>query len=107
MKKVVLLICSIFLLCGCNNVKDNKKLDDDVIIVDVRTFEEYSEGHIKGAINIPYDTIDENVELSKDSKIKVYFKSGKRSKIAYDTLKKLGYDVEDLGAYANIDLPKE
>lgn len=38
--------------------------------------------------------------------ILVYCRSGNRSKLAYDELKKLGYDVYDLGAMDNVDLPK-
>ncbi|MBR2828691.1 MAG: rhodanese-like domain-containing protein [Bacilli bacterium] len=83
-----------------------KKIEDDVVIVDVREKEEYLEGHIVDSINIPYDTIDKNVHLDKNKKIKVYCKSGKRSHIAYQILKELGYDVEDLGAYDNINMNK-
>ena len=48
---------------------------------------------MKGAINIPYDEIDENVELSKEKTILVYCRSGKRSSIAYEQLTSLGYEV--------------
>ena len=75
--------------------------------MDVRTSEEYKEGHVKGAINIPYDEINENVELDKEKTILVYCKSGRRSKVAYDQLTSLGYEVYDLGAYDNITLDKE
>ena len=79
----------------------------DYIVVDVRTPEEYKEGHVKGAINIPYDTIDKNVKLDKSKKIMVYCKSGTRSAIAYKTLTELGYDVYDLGAYEKLNFEKE
>ena len=79
----------------------------DYVIVDVRTEEEYNTGHITGAINIPYDQIDENVDLDKEKLIFVYCVSGGRSSVAEETLTSLGYDVYNLGAYENIDLPKE
>lgn len=118
MKRILLLGVCIILLSSCGRI-DNRITSNGAvsgkdivvtkseIIIDVRTPEEYEEEHIKGAINIPYDTIDKNIDLPKESKIKVYCKSGNRSKKAYETLKKLGYDVEDLGAYNSIDLPRE
>ena len=53
-----------------------------------------------------YDEIDEKVKLDKTKKIYVYCKSGKRSQIAYEKLKALGYEVKDLGAYNTIDLER-
>lgn len=111
MKKVILLIISLFMLCGCNSSKElsYKEImkNEEYVIIDVRTKEEYNEGHIKNAINIPYDVIDKEIDISKDKVIFVYCKSGNRSSKAYSTLKNLGYNVYDLGAYSNIDLEKE
>lgn len=111
MKKLfIILIISLFLV-GCSNGSgiDYKKLmqENEYIIVDVRTREEYELGHIEKAINIPYDELDENVDLEKDKIIFVYCKSGNRSKIAYNILKELDYTVYDLGAFTKIDLPRE
>ena len=91
MKKLfITLIISIFLI-GCSNGSgiDYKKLilENDFVIVDVRTKEEYELGHIEKAINIPYDELDENVDLDKERIIFVYCKSGNRSKIAYNILR--------------------
>lgn len=115
------------LLCGCGNenVKntDSKKENDnvkatitceemkdlvdteDAILIDVRSKEEYKEGHLEGAINLDYSTIGEKIESkvkSKDTKIVVYCRSGNRSAQALQTLKDLGYEsVYDLGAMSN------
>ena len=111
-KRKVLFICLIvlFILCGCEEEEEKtlrERIEEEkAIIVDVRTKEEYEESHIKGAINIPYDEIDEDVELDQNKKIYVYCKSGKRSGIAYETLKNLGYEVENLGAYQTINLER-
>lgn len=109
MKKVVLFFFIPLFLCGCGKKPFYKEIMDkeEYIVVDVRTEEEYASGHIKGAVNIPYETIDKNVNLDKEKAIFVYCKSGTRSKIAYNTLKDLGYIVYDLGAYDTIELEKE
>ena len=51
--------------------------------------------------------VDENTDLDKTKTIMVYCKSGVRSNKAYNTLKDLGYDVVDLGAYDKVELEKE
>ena len=76
---------------------------DNYIIVDVRTKEEYDSGHIEGALNIPYDTIDKDVELDKEKIVLVYCKSGARSTKAYNTLKSLGYNTINLGSKENAE----
>ena len=66
----------------------------DFILLDVRTEEEYDEGHIPGAINIDNEDIgtDELPELpDKDQMILVYCRSGRRSKEAAEKLAALGY----------------
>ncbi len=71
------------------------------VIVDVRTKEEYMEGHIKDAINIPNEEIAEKAESilnDKDQKIYVYCRSGRRSKEACKKLIDLGYQqIIDFG----------
>ena len=64
------------------------------IILDVRTFEEYNEGHIPNAICIPNETIDKNVVEklpNKEQLILIYCRSGNRSKQATEKLLNLGY----------------
>ena len=99
------------MLCGCgssNNYSIEKIMkENEHIIIDVRTKEEYDEEHIKDAINIPYDEINSESNIDKDKIIFVYCRSGNRSKQAYDELTKLGYKVYDLGAISSINLPKE
>ena len=68
--------------------------NEGYIILDVRTIEEYNEGHIPNAICIPNETIDENVVnilSDKNQLILIYCRSGNRSKQATDKLENLGY----------------
>lgn len=118
----LLLIVSCLLLTGCFSDKkkegsviekeavvetilasDVKKIVDDytsypdIDIIDVRTEEEFNEGHIKGAINIPVERIKE-INISTDREIIVYCRSGRRSHDAAEILVELGYkNVKDMG----------
>ena len=80
-----------------SNMTDIKTImeeNDNYIIVDVRTFEEYCEGHIPGAINIPNeDIVDAEPELlaDKEQMILIYCRSGNRSKQAAEKLANMGY----------------
>ena len=75
--------------------------DAEYVIVDARTPEEFSEGHIPGAVLIPYDEISEKAEsilTDKDKTILIYCRSGRRSKIAAEALLELGYtDIREFG----------
>jgi rhodanese-related sulfurtransferase len=75
--------------------------ETDYIILDVRTPEEYADGHIPNAINVPNEIIgaDSIPELPReDQMILVYCRSGNRSKQAAEKLVVLGYtDVYEVG----------
>jgi len=67
---------------------------EDYVILDVRTPEEYAERHIAGAVNLPNEEIGtEPIEdlPDLDQLILVYCRSGNRSKQASEKLVKLGY----------------
>ncbi len=73
---------------------------DSFQLVDVRTPQEYTEGHIDGALNINVQSDDfkelAQRELSKDSTVLVYCRSGRRSLDAAEMLTRLGYNVVNL-----------
>ena len=75
--------------------------ESDYIIVDAREQSEYDEGHIKGAIVIPYTEIEQKAEEmlpDKEQLILVYCRSGRRSKIAAQSLANMGYtNVKEFG----------
>ena len=74
--------------------------NQDVQLVDVRTMDEYTEGHIAGSLLI--DVKDENFaslvdeQLAKNKKVAVYCRSGRRSRTAADILVKKGFKVYNL-----------
>lgn len=92
-----------------SEAKNRLEAEADIILLDVRTIEEYNEGHIPSSILIPYDDIVEQAKTKlpdKSSTIFVYCRSGRRSKIATEALIANGYtNVYDLGGI--IDWPYE
>ena len=60
------------------------------ILIDVRTKPEWLRNHLPNSINIPYDQLD-TLDVDKDTEVVVYCNSGKRAKMAKETLKGLGY----------------
>jgi phage shock protein E len=67
---------------------------NEALWIDVRTADEYSQGHVAGAIHIPYEQIAGRigeVTQDKDALIYLYCRSGRRSGIALDTLSDAGF----------------
>ena len=110
-KKLIPILLSSFLLTSCAPEHRSKEdityrsitmdeaikimeKESDYVILDVRTPEEFSEGHIPGAINVPNEDIGtaDIPELPDKSRmILVYCRSGRRSKEAAEKLCALGY----------------
>lgn len=91
------------------NAKKIMDSGEEHIILDTREQDEFDKGHIPGAILIPYTEIENKaIEMmpDKDKLILVYCRSGRRSKIAAESLAKLGYtNVKEFGGI--IDWPYE
>jgi len=81
--------------------KETMDSETGYVILDVRTEEEFAEGHIPGAILIPdYEIKEKAPELlpDKDVLILVYCRSGRRSKLAAEKLVSLGYtNIREFG----------
>ena len=126
MKKLVFLLLAVMMLTACGQDKENDQeaiyvnitaeeakqimdSEEGYIIIDVRTQEEYNQGHIPGAIVISHEEIAEKAEdvlTDKDQLILVYCRSGRRSKIAAEALVELGYtNIKEFGGI--IDWPYE
>ena len=125
-KTLILVLLAALLLAGCAKQTENtqeaalmnitaeeaKKLMDSesgYVILDVRTEQEYAEGHIPGAILIPDYEISEKAEsvlTDKDQLILVYCRSGRRSKNAAAQLEEMGYTrIREFGGI--LDWPYE
>ena len=119
MKKVLIIGLFVLLICGCqsNSMKSNGKIkckdietilayENNPKLIDVRTKEEYDEYHLDKAINIAYENIVDDIKnienITLDTPIIVYCKSGTRSEKAYNSLKSAGYKhIYDLGSINN------
>lgn len=76
-------------------------------IIDVREEDEYAQGHIKGARNIPLSTLREHLdEIPRDVPVYVHCRSGQRSYYAYCCLRGSGFDnvVNISGSFLGISL---
>lgn len=125
-KQMILVLLAVLLLAGCGKQTENtqeaalmnitaeeaKKLMDSesgYVILDVRTEQEYAQGHIPGAILIPDYEISEKAEsvlTDKDQLILVYCRSGRRSKNAAAQLEEMGYTrIREFGGI--LDWPYE
>ena len=126
MKKLIFLLLAVVMLTACGQDKENDQgavyvnitaeeakqimdSEEGYIILDVRTQEEYDEGHIPGAVVISHEEIAEKAEgvlTDKGQLILVYCRSGRRSKIAAEVLAELGYtNIKEFGGI--IDWPYE
>ena len=120
----VMLAMLLFTACGQQNkesqeakymnitaqeAKEIMDTQEGYVILDARTQEEYDQGHIPGAVLIPYDEVLQKAETiltDKNQLILVYCRSGRRSKLASQDLEKLGYtNIREFGGI--IDWPYE
>ena len=107
---IALVIGGLFMFMQSSNANQTMKYEElqnklnaqeNFVLLDVRTQEEFDAGHIAGAILLPYDEINvkaATVLPDKEKEIVLYCRSGRRSAIAKKALVELGYkDVEDFG----------
>ena len=120
--KFVFILCILLFITGCGVEKTRvevqtidkslavQKIEDGAILIDVRSASEYSASHIDGAINIDVNEIlslngelgYNNRNISKNTVLILYCRSGNRSLQAANKLIELGYtNVYDLGSMDN------
>lgn len=109
MLRNLLIIMLIMCVNSCKSNSNNFTIDVDTFrvliedgaqLVDVRTYDEFEENRIGGALNIDVQKSGfiEKADslLDKNKKVAVYCRSGRRSKKAVDLLRKAGYEAYDL-----------
>ena len=120
MKKYIIILVSVIMIMGLTGCEKKDMgytqismqeavammaTEENYIILDVRTTEEFAEKHIPNAINIPNETIgsEELAELpDKNQLILIYCRSGNRSKQASEKLAALGYtNIYEFGGINN------
>ena len=76
------------------NVTDAaQRFEDGAFLLDVRTVEEWNQGHVDGAVLIPLDQLGARVnEVPKDQDVLIICRSGNRSGQARDLLRGQGFD---------------
>lgn len=89
-----------FKMPDINQGLQNYKKISGAVLLDVRTSEEYREGHVAGSKNLPLQSIANVTSITnrKDTPLFVYCHSGSRSRQATSMLEKMGYtNVTNIG----------
>ncbi len=81
-----------------------KASPDEIVILDVRTFEEYQSGHIQGAQHLDfYANFEEAVQrLPKDKTYFLHCVSGRRSGLGTEIMRKYGFRAYNIGGFAEV-----
>ncbi len=90
----------LFKTLNINDGVDEFRNTEGAVLIDVRTEDEYRQGHIEGSVNIPLDKISSVGDTVKDmnTPLFVHCYSGSRSGQAVAVLKKIGYNnVKNIG----------
>lgn len=108
---VICLAAVLLVACTRRSNAEPSEVEKGGVLIDVRTADEFNEGHLANAINIPYTEIADKIAAhvkNKTDRIVVYCRSGNRSSIAKKTLEKLGYtEVVNAGSYRTLKAAEE
>ncbi len=92
--------------CRRSGVVAQRMVADGAVLLDVRTQDEWNEGHLEGATHAPVDELSGRLkELPIDKSVVTYCRSGGRAERAATTLREAGYDVYVLGGMSDWDAP--
>ncbi|MBV7314994.1 rhodanese-like domain-containing protein [Shewanella sp. NIFS-20-20] len=110
LQKVGLMFIAILSLSSTAQAADDLQawdmIKDGALVIDVRTPEEFAQGHLADAINIPFEQIAQEFaqrDIAKDTEVVLYCRSGNRSGRAQQSLIEQGYThTFNGGAYQNL-----
>jgi rhodanese-related sulfurtransferase len=85
------------------------------LVLDVRSEEEFAEGHIPGAVHIPHDQLEARLaelSITKDDEVVVHCQGGRRAELCQNVLRDAGFtkvlDLEGhFGEWQKLELPEE
>lgn len=88
-----------------NNSQLSEAVKNDAFLVDVRTAAEFAHGSVKGASNIPLETVHEQISKFRNRNIIIVFcRSGNRSGMAKSILERNGFtNVINGGSWQNVN----
>lgn len=105
MKKFIILLVATVVSFSTFGTDNQKVESSDLVVIDVRSSDEYKENHVDGARNIDVNSEMFKVEikkLDKTKKYKLYCRSGKRAEKALEIMKSEGFmQVENLKTAAD------
>ncbi len=101
---IIQIAAAVFLLSGCGSAGYEQISQDEAmkmmqeesgyLIVDVRRPDEFAESHIAGAVNVPNETIEDEMPEAlpdREQMLLIYCRTGRRSKEASQKLADMGY----------------
>ena len=90
------LLFSAFVTAQATDISQQQFSDlPNKVLLDVRTPEEFAEGHVPGAVNMPYDQLasfKQTLDGFKDNNLVVYCRSGRRAAVAVQWLQEQGFE---------------
>ena len=103
MKALLSILSVIFLLAisGCRSTESKISMENNAVLLDVRTPEEHKSGYLDGAVLLPLAELESKISSKvsgKNTPIYIYCRSGRRAGTAVEKLKAMGYtDLHNLG----------
>ena len=103
MKVLLSILSGIILLAvsGCCSTGGKISMENNAVLLDVRTPEEHKTGYLEGAVLLPLAELESKISskvADKNTPIYIYCRSGRRSGTAVEKLKAMGYtDLHNLG----------
>ena len=96
MKALLSIVCGIIWLAvsGCSSTESKISMENNAVLLDVRTPEEHKSGYLEGTVLLPLAELESKITKkipAKNTPIYIYCRSGRRSEMAVEKLKAMGY----------------
>ena len=109
----ILSVIILLAISGCCSTESKISMENNAVLLDVRTPEEHKSGYLEGAVLLPLADLESKISSKvsdKNTPVYIYCRSGRRAGTAVEKLKAMGYtDLHNLGglkdAQEKLDLP--